>query len=151
MSAETLAELDKIFSADAPKTRMTLDGPQPLPNIAENLKLATQEQPRHNRRTTKEENMAKKTTTEEEGAATAASATATATPVARRGKKEGKFQFLKQLIGEGTHTKSEIIALATAKFPKWDAHLLECGVYSSRTQMRKAGISGNWLPEPATA
>jgi hypothetical protein len=66
-------------------------------------------------------------------------------PVATR--KQGKFAYIKSLLTQATFTRQQIIEAAAKQFPHWDIKLVECGVYSARTQLRRDKLPGDWLPE----
>ncbi len=67
-------------------------------------------------------------------------------------KREGKFNFIKQLITAKTHTRAQLMAAVTAQFSDWTPELVNCGIFAARSQLRKAAgdDSIGWLPEPAT-
>jgi hypothetical protein len=153
MSTETLEILGGIFASDIPNTTH-FDADQLRReyklNIADNLRLATTPQ-RHpplqcgNRKT---DSMAKKDKTAE--VAVADTGTEPKEKRTRKGvKRGGKFAFIKALIGGGTLTYDEIVVAAAKEFPAWDEKLVKCGVFSARTQMRKAGLTANWAADPA--
>jgi hypothetical protein len=108
-------------------------------NIAENLRLATEPQPRHRAHNDmKNKNNTKRTT----------SAKASGRKPVKR---EGKFNFIKEVLAQGKYTFAEIETATRAKFPKWSAKLVKCGIFSARMQMRKAKLAGDWMAavEPA--
>lgn len=138
MDAETASILCGIFAQDiAVATQFDADEirRENKCNIAQNILLAikTQRHPRLERTETEDQAMPKKSQSTSKPAATT------------KGVRLGKFKFLKNLIAKGTMTKDQIVAAAAAQFPMWDAKLVECGVYSARTQMRKAGENADWL------
>lgn len=133
MTQETIEGLCAMFSEDIVATRHQFDFDELKHeikfNIAENLRLATGSKKARSRATRSIPNMENTTAP----------------------KKEGKFDFIKSLILAGTYTRAQIVDATRAKFPRWDAKLLECGVYSSRTQLRKLSPGVNWRMEDTAA
>ena len=141
MSVETMNDLIAILGdVDTPvKAGMNQDDIGRTTNPAANLRLAVQQQ-RHPRPSRAAQSQ------QEEGEENIIMAKAK-----KKGhKKEGKFALIKAMVSGGKHTRSQIIAAAQAAFPHWPAKLVECGVFASRSQLRKKDPKADWLPEPAT-
>jgi len=128
MSEETLAILNDIFKDDPPRTIQTLDGPVQVANICETLRLATQPQPRRNRRTTETENMATKRQKSADGL--------------------GKCAFIEALFAKGGLTMTQICDQTVAAFPGSDPAKTLATIKVRPYIMRRDGKTAEWIHEP---
>jgi hypothetical protein len=102
-------------------------------NIAENLRLATEPQPRHRAHNDmKKKNNTKRTTSAKSSGKK---------PI----KRLGQIAFCADMITKNCYPFNEILAAAKNQFPKWSDKLARCGIFCARMRLRKAKIAGDWV------